>query len=45
MLELPYDPLQVTVEAVWHERGNRDAGLQWFVGEVRQATSTETGGL
>jgi DNA-binding transcriptional LysR family regulator len=45
MLELPYDPLQVTVEAVWHERGNQDAGLQWFVGEVRQATSTETGGM
>jgi DNA-binding transcriptional LysR family regulator len=42
MLELPYDPLQVTVEAVWHERGDQDAGLQWFVGEVRQA-STVTG--
>jgi DNA-binding transcriptional LysR family regulator len=41
MLELPYDPLQVTVEAVWHERGGQDAGLQWFAGEVRQATSTE----
>ncbi len=43
MLELPYEPLQVTVEAVWHERGEQDAGLQWFVSEVRQATSTATG--
>jgi DNA-binding transcriptional LysR family regulator len=42
ILELPYDPLQVTVEAVWHERGDQDAGLQWFVDEVRQATSAET---
>jgi len=43
MLELPYDPLQVTVEAVWHERGDQDAGLQWFVGEVQQATRAASG--
>jgi DNA-binding transcriptional LysR family regulator len=43
MLELPYDPLQVKVEAVWHERGDQDAGLQWFVGEVQQATSAASG--
>jgi len=33
----------VTVEAVWHERGDQDAGLRWFVGEVQQATRAASG--
>jgi DNA-binding transcriptional LysR family regulator len=39
ILELPYDPLQVTIETIWHERGDQDAGLQWFVAEVAQAAA------
>jgi DNA-binding transcriptional LysR family regulator len=37
ILELPYEPLRVTVETVRHERSDQDAGLQWFAGEVLQA--------
>lgn len=35
ILELPYDPLRVKIETVWHERGDRDQGLQWFVEMLR----------
>jgi DNA-binding transcriptional LysR family regulator len=31
MLDLPYEPLAVPVEAVWHQRGDRDGGLQWLI--------------
>jgi DNA-binding transcriptional LysR family regulator len=37
MLNLPYEPLTVLVEAVWHQRGERDAGLQWLIGELIDA--------
>jgi DNA-binding transcriptional LysR family regulator len=37
MLELPYTPLSVNVEAVWHERGETDAALCWLLGEVAAA--------
>jgi DNA-binding transcriptional LysR family regulator len=37
VLELPYDPVQMTIEAVWHQKADRDAGLQWFVAEIVQA--------
>jgi DNA-binding transcriptional LysR family regulator len=37
VLALPYEPLQVKIEAVWHQRADQDAGLQWFCGEVLQA--------
>jgi DNA-binding transcriptional LysR family regulator len=37
VLDLPYDPLRVTVEAVWHQRSDQDAGLQWLANEVLQA--------
>jgi DNA-binding transcriptional LysR family regulator len=36
LLQLPYSPLQVKIETVWHERGHHDSGLQWFFSEVLQ---------
>ena len=41
MLDLPYEPLEVTVEAIWHQRGERDAGLKWLVGELAEAMRAE----
>lgn len=39
ILDLPYDPLRVTIETVWHQRVDQDAGLQWFLSEVLQAVA------
>lgn len=36
MLDLPHAPLEVTVEAIWHQRGERDAGLKWLVEQLGQ---------
>lgn len=36
-LELPYDPLRVPVEVVWHQRADRDSGVQWLIAEVTKA--------
>ena len=33
MLELPYEPLRVDVEAVWHQRAYRDQALGWLIAE------------
>ncbi len=37
MLDLPYEPLVVPVEVVWHQRGERDGGLRWLIGELIDA--------
>jgi DNA-binding transcriptional LysR family regulator len=34
MLDLPYAPMSVDVEAVWHERAERDTGVQWLLKEM-----------
>lgn len=34
ILDLPYKPLEVTVEAIWHERAERDPAVQWLLGEL-----------
>ena len=34
VLDLPYEPLVVDVEAVWHQRADLDAGLKWLVGAI-----------
>mgnify|MGYP001482925113 CR=1 FL=1 len=34
ILDLPYEPLCVPVEAIWHQRADRDPGLQWLLGEL-----------
>ncbi len=38
ILDLPYEPLEVSMEAVWHQRSDGDAGLKWLIGEVRDLT-------
>lgn len=40
MLQLPYEPLTVPVEAVWHNRSTRDSGIQWLLGELVDAMRT-----
>ncbi|ACK51626.1 transcriptional regulator, LysR family [Methylocella silvestris BL2] len=37
MLDLPYEPLAVPVEMVWHQRTERDEGSQWLLGELISA--------
>lgn len=37
ILDLPYDPLRVNLEMVWHQRANQDAGMSWFVEEMTKA--------
>lgn len=34
ILDLPYEPPEVKLEAVWHRRGEKDPGLQWLIGEM-----------
>jgi DNA-binding transcriptional LysR family regulator len=34
ILDLPYEPLKVAVEAVWHERSDNDRGLQWLLSRI-----------
>lgn len=31
---LPYEPLTVPVELVWHQRAEQDSGAQWLIGEI-----------
>ncbi len=38
ILDLPYEPLTVRVEAVLHQRSERDPGLQWLIGQLGDAT-------
>jgi DNA-binding transcriptional LysR family regulator len=37
ILDLPYAPLEVPIELVWHQRADRDAGTQWLMGEFIHA--------
>jgi hypothetical protein len=30
--DLPYEPLAVDVEAIWHQRADPDAGIRWLIG-------------
>lgn len=34
LLEVPYEPLTVPLDALWHHRGDADGGLQWLIGEM-----------
>jgi DNA-binding transcriptional LysR family regulator len=34
LLDLPYSPITVDVEMVWHQRANRDKGIQWLTQEL-----------
>jgi DNA-binding transcriptional LysR family regulator len=37
ILDLPYDPLTLNIEMIWHQRGNQDPGTRWFVDEMAEA--------
>ena len=37
MLELPYEPLHVNIEAIWHQRSDRDQALAWLIAEFKAA--------
>jgi DNA-binding transcriptional LysR family regulator len=37
ILDLPFQPREVTVEAIWHQRANDDPGVQWLRGELIEA--------
>ncbi|CAH1688680.1 HTH-type transcriptional regulator LeuO [Hyphomicrobiales bacterium] len=41
ILELPYRPLEATAEVIWHQRGDRDQGLQWLLGELIDVMRTK----
>jgi len=32
ILDLPHEPLEVPVEAIWHRRSDADPGLAWLIG-------------
>jgi DNA-binding transcriptional LysR family regulator len=34
VLDLPYKPLVVDVEAIWHQRADLDAGIRWLIGII-----------
>jgi DNA-binding transcriptional LysR family regulator len=38
MLDLPYEPLEVNIEAIWHMRADRDPALTWLIGELMSVT-------
>lgn len=37
MLDLPYHPLKVAIEMIWHQRAGQDPGMEWFVREMIDA--------
>jgi DNA-binding transcriptional LysR family regulator len=37
VLDLPYEPLAVPVEAIWHRRSERDDGVRWLLAAVKAA--------
>ena len=44
MLELPYEPLRFAIEAVWHQRAERDPGVQWLIGQMIEVMTAEDNG-
>ena len=41
MVKLPYEPLQFVLEAVWHQRAERDPGLQWLIAQIIEVMENE----
>jgi DNA-binding transcriptional LysR family regulator len=41
MLALPYEPLVVQFEALWHSRANDDQGISWILQKMIEVTSGE----
>ena len=40
LLDLPYPPITIDIEMVWHERSNRDNGFEWLRRELASAGGT-----
>ncbi len=36
ILDLPYEPLAVELEVLWHQRGDRDPGLRWLIDQIAE---------
>jgi DNA-binding transcriptional LysR family regulator len=43
VLDLPYEPLVVPLEMVWHQRVDHDAGMQWLTTEIMNAVREDAG--
>jgi DNA-binding transcriptional LysR family regulator len=43
MLDLPYEPLTVPFEVIWHQRADRDPAVQWLIGELGQCLDGPSG--
>ena len=41
--ELPYEPLVVPVELIWHQRVERNSGVQWLIKEILDIAREEFG--
>jgi DNA-binding transcriptional LysR family regulator len=41
VLETPYQPAEVRVDAVWHERVDRDAGARWLIDQLLAIRSSD----
>ncbi|MGQ3675511.1 LysR family transcriptional regulator [Xanthobacter sp. TB0139] len=41
VLDLPYAPLVAPVDAIWHRKGEQDAGLQWLLRELAAVMPAE----
>lgn len=39
LLNLPYPPIMVDLEMVWHQRANRDSGFQWLRHELASSVA------
>lgn len=37
ILDLPYEPLTVRFDAIWHERSDQDAGVRWLARALSEA--------
>ena len=40
-LDPPYEPAEVSIEAVWHERVERDAGARWLIDQLLDPSSSD----
>ena len=41
LLDLPYEPMTATVDAIWHERHDSDPGLQWLVAQMGETSGAD----
>ena len=41
VLDTPYQPAEVSLDAVWHERVDRDAGARWLIDQLLDIRSSD----